>query len=68
MNNKGFAITTILNGTRDIVTIKETYNGLTGVRFENEQDIINFINDDGMRGLYCLTNNTCKYYSSRPGV
>jgi len=95
MNNKGFAITTILygtlilfmlllvsmlgilaiykgnleklinsnNGTRDVITIKKSNQV-----FNSEEEIKAYINAGNGRGLYCLSDNTCKYYSSRPGV
>ena len=95
MNNKGFAITTILfglfiiftlltisllsilsryhnnlslliennNGTRSTITIKETTKS-DGSRFDNTDEIFQYIVENGDSGLFCLKNGECKYYTT----
>ena len=78
MNNKGFAITTILYGTLilfmlllvSMLGILAIYKGNLEklINSNSEEEIKAYINAGNGRGLYCLSDNTCKYYSSRPGV
>ena len=51
------------NGTRDIITIKETKKN-NGARFDNENEIIQYIMETDNGGLFCLKSGVCKYYSS----
>lgn len=89
MNNKGFAITTILYGLLilfclllvSILGILTTYRGnleklidntagsrdtITMRPIRNYNTLQDVKNDaSAVRGLYCFSNNTCKYVSNR---
>ena len=51
------------NGTRSTITIKETSKS-DGSRFNNTDEIFQYIDENGDSGLFCLKNGECKYYTT----